>query len=293
MPHLHTCGVKICNYIMMKNTLRNSIVLTLIMTLVIACGGDDKSDAGNFGSLDKNTPDGAFLMTMDALAKSDLQEVVKNSLSQENYNELVSEFEANKSKPMSAEQKDQFNQAIVVLNDDNAEENIYKMVEPQLTQVRAFMPMMLMAGKEQIAAQLGSSSTPLATRCNSNAEVVDATVTWIMDNDILQADKVRDSIGELVAMGRKININSAEELQSMSFDEALNTGSIAFDGLKRMLKAHGIDSDKILRSAQVSDVNIVGEEANMISSYEVFGKTLCAPVTMIKRDGFWVIKSES
>lgn len=278
---------------MMKIKLKNSIILTLLMTLVIACGGDEKGGADGFGSLDKNTPDGAFLMTLDALAKNDLQGVVKNSLSQDNYNELVSEFEANKSKPMSAEQKDQFNQAIIMLNDDNAEENIYKMVEPQLTQVRAFMPMMLMAGKEQIAAQLGSGKTPLASRCNSNAEVVDATVTWIMDNDILAADKVRSSISELVATGRKVNIDSAEAVQNMSFDEALNTGAIAFEGLKGMLKAHGIDSDKILRSAEVSDVKIVGDEANMITSYEVFGKTLCAPVTMIKRDGIWVIKSES
>ncbi len=275
----------------MKNLFRYTLALTLLFGLV-ACG--DKDGTGvDVSELDKNSPEGAFLLTMHTLADSDIKSAVKNSLSDDKYNELVSEFESQQSQPMDEQQKMQFNQALALINQDNAEEQIYNMIAPQLTQIRAFMPMMLMGAKDQISQQLGGDQTSLAPRCNSNSEVVDGTVTWIMDNDILQEDKVKNSVAELVATGRDLNLSSADDLQALSFDQALSMGGDVFTGFKNALNAHGIDVNKILRSAEVSDVNISGDKATMVASFKVFGKTACSQVTMAKRDGFWVINPQS
>ncbi|MCX7545302.1 hypothetical protein [Marinicella gelatinilytica] len=275
----------------MKTRFRNTFLLTFTALFLISCGSDDAGQIDT-SDLDKNTPDGAFLLTMNTLAESDIQAAVKNSLSQDKYNELVTEFEAKKNEPMDAEQKAQFNEGLALINQDDAEQQLFAMIAPQLTQVRAFMPMMLMGAKDQISQQLGADKTSLAPRCNSNSEVVDATVTWIMDNDILQEDKVKNSIAELVAMGRDLDLSSADDLQNLNFDEALEMGGQVFSGFKNALNAHGIDVNAILSSAQVSDVTINGEQATMIASYEVFGKTACSPVTMIKRDGIWVVNPQ-
>lgn len=272
--------------------MRNNFFLFTMVVLLAGCGGDDSGQI-DVSNLDKNTPDGAFLLTMNTLAESDLQAAIKNSLPEDKYKQLVTEFEAKKNEPMSAEQKVQFNQALTMLNQDDAEQQLFTMIAPQLTQVRAFMPMMLMGAKDQISQQLGASQTSLAPRCNSNSEVVDGTVTWIMDNDILHEDKVKNSLAELVATGRSLNLSSADDFQNLNFNQALDMGGQVFGGFKKALNAHGIDINAMLRSAQVSDVNVSGDQATMIASFEVFGKTACSPVTMAKRDNIWVINPDA
>lgn len=276
----------------MNNLMRNTLLLLTTALVMVACGDDEPGqiDASN---IDKNTPDGAFLLTMHALADSDIKSAIQNSLSEDKYNELVTEYESQQKQPMDEQQKMQFNQALQMINQDNAEEQIYNLIAPQLTQVRAFMPMMLMGAKDQISQQLGADSTALAPRCNSNSEVVDGTVTWIMDNDILQEDKVKNSVAELVATGRDLNLSSAEDLQQLNFNEALDMGGQVFGGFKNALNAHGIDVNEILRSAEVSDVNINGDQASMVASFEVFGQTACSTVNMKKRDDIWVINPEA
>jgi hypothetical protein len=277
----------------MKNLMRNTLVIFSMVFLLVSCGGEQDAAQMDVSDLDKNTPDGAFLLTMHTLADSDIKSAIQNSLSKEKYNELVSEFESQQQQPMDEQQKMQFNQALELINQDNAEEQIFNMIAPQLTQIRAFMPMMLMGAKDQVSQQLGASQTSLAPRCNSSSEVVDGTVTWIMDNDILQEDKVKNSVAELVATGRNLNLSSAEDLQQLNFNEALDMGGDVFAGFKNALNAHGIDINGILRSAEVSDVNVDGDQATLIASFEVFGKTACSEVTMAKRDGFWVINPQS
>ena len=276
----------------MKNLIRNTFLLITMGALIAGCGGEDSGQI-DVSNLDKNTPEGAFLLTIHTLADSNLKAAIKNSLSVDKYNELVTEFETKKNEPMPEDQKMQFNQALTMLNQDDAEQTLFAMIAPQLTQVRAFMPMMLMGAKDQISQQLGANQTTLAPRCNSSTEVVDGTVTWIMDNDILQEDKVKNSIAALVATGRELNLSSAEDLQKLNFNEALEMGGDVFSGFKNALNAHGIDVDGMLRSAEVSDVNINGDQATMIASFEVFGKTACSPVTMMKRDDIWVINPQS
>lgn len=272
--------------------MRNTLLLLTTAFLLTACGGDEPGQV-DVSDLDKNTPDGAFLLTMHTLADSDIKSAIQNSLSEDKYQELVSEFESQQQQPMDEQQKVQFNQALQMLNQDNAEEQIYNLIAPQLTQIRAFMPMMLMGAKDQIGQQLGATDTALAPRCNSNAEVVDNTVTWIMDNDILQEDKVKNSVAELVATGRGLNLSSADDLQNLDFNEALEMGGEVFAGFKNALNAHGIDVNGILRSAKTSDVSIDGDQATLIASFDVFGKTACSEVTMAKRDGLWVINPKS
>jgi len=274
----------------MKTLFKHALVISLL-ALLVACG-DKESGGIDVSGLDKNSPDGAFLLTMNTLADSNIKAAIKNSLSDDKYKELVSEFENKKNEPMPEDQKMQFNQALAMLNQDNAEETLYGMVAPQLTQVRAFMPMMLMGAKDQFSQQLGATDASLAPRCDSNSDVVDGTVTWIMDNDILQEDKVKNSIAELVKTGRALNLSSADDLQKLDFNQALDMGGQVFDGFKNALNAHGININDILRSAEVSDVNVQGDEATMVASFKVFGKTACSPVTMMKRDDIWVINPQ-
>ncbi|MGJ8663326.1 MAG: hypothetical protein ACSHWU_06735 [Marinicella sp.] len=266
-----------------------SLMLIAMMGLV-ACGGDDatNSAADEIAKLDTDTPDGAFKASIAAMKSNDLGSLIKSSLSAQQYNELVTEFENNKTANFSEADKAQFAQAIGMLTAEGAEDNLYAMVEPQLEQARAMLPMMLMMGKEQVIQGIKQNPMLPEGQRDSAATVVSAAMDWAGENDILSEEKTKAAIAALVATAKSLNMTSLDDVQNMSFDQALEKGSLAFGGVKNVLNAYGISMDDMLDSVQVADVNVDGDKATMNVSFDVFGETVSQAMSMIKKDGVWV-----
>ena len=134
-------------------------MLQIAMFGLVACGGDDGagSAVGEIAQLDTNTPDGAFLATIAAMKSNDLSSLIKNSLSESQYNDLVTEFENNKATNFSEGDKAQFAQMMGMFTADGAEDTLFAMAEPQLEQAKAMLPMMLMMGKDQVLQSIKSN----------------------------------------------------------------------------------------------------------------------------------------
>ena len=263
------------------------IMLVAVMALT-ACGGDDNSAAGEIAKMDTDTPDGAFMASIAAMKANDLKSLIKNSLSEEQYNELVTEFENNKTGSFSEADKAQFASAISMLTSDDAEENLYQMVEPQLEQARAMLPMMLMMGKDQVLQGLKTNPMLPESQRDSAVAVVGAAMDWAGENDILSEDKTKAAIAALVSTAKELDMTSLDDVQNMSFDQALEKGSIAFGGVKDILGAYGINMNDMLNSVEISDLEVNGDQANMNVTFELFGETVTQPMSMIKKDGVWV-----
>lgn len=264
-----------------------SLMLIMVMGLV-ACGGDDNSAAAEIASMDMNTPDGAFMASVAAMKSNDLRSLIKNSLSQDQYNELVTEFENNKTGNFSEADKAQFAQTVTMLTSDGAEDTLYAMVEPQLEQARAMLPMMLMMGKDQILQGIKENPMLPETQRDSAATVVGAAMDWMGENDILSEDKTKAAISALVDTAKALNMTSLDEVQNMNFEQALDKGSIAFGGVKNVLDAYGISMNDMLGSVEVDNVNVQGDSATMVVSFEVFGETISQVMNMVKKDGVWI-----
>ena len=262
-------------------------MLILVMGLV-ACGGDDNSAEAEISKMDINTPDGAFMASVAAMKSNDLKSLIKNSLSQEQYNELVTEFENNKTGDFSEADKAQFAQTVTMLTSDGAEETLYAMVEPQLEQARAMLPMMLMMGKDQILQGIKENPMLPEAQRDSAATVVGAAMDWMGENDILSEDKTKAAISALVNTAKELDMKSLDEVQNMSFDQALDKGSIAFGGVKNVLGAYGISMDDMLNSVEVDTVDVEGDKASMVVTFEVFGESVSQVMNMIKKDGVWI-----
>jgi len=263
------------------------IMLVAVMALT-ACGGDDNSAAGEIAKMDTDTPDGAFMASIAAMKANDLKSLIKNSLSEEQYNELVTEFENNKTGNFSEADKAQFASAISMLTSDGAEENLYQMVEPQLEQARAMLPMMLMMGKDQVLQGLKTNPMLPESQRDSAVAVVGAAMDWAGENDILSEDKTKAAIAALVSTAKELDMTSLDDVQNMTFDQALDKGSIAFGGVKDILGAYGINMNDMLNSVEISDLEVNGDQANMNVTFELFGETVTQPMSMIKKDGIWV-----
>ncbi len=268
-------------------------ILSLMMIAMFglaACGGDEgaNSAAKAIAQLDTNTPDGAFMASVAAMKSNDLASLIKNSLTEEQYNELVTEFENNKTTNISEADKAQFAQTIGMLTADGAEENLYAMAAPQLEQARAMLPMMLMMGKDQVLQGIKSNPMLPEAQRDSAATIVGAAMDWAGENDILSEEKTKAAIAAVVSTAKALDMTSLDEVQNMNFDQALEKGSVVFAGVKNVLGAYGISMDDMLNSVEVDTVDVQGDKATMNVSFDVFGEEVKQVMTMVKKDGVWV-----
>lgn len=268
------------------------MMLALIATVgLVACGGsDDNSAAAEIAKLDTSAPDGALKASLAALKANDIKALIKSQLNEESYNNLVSAFEANKTTDIPESDKAQFAQTVAMLTADGAEEQLYQQVVPQLEQAKAMVPMMLMMGKDQMLQGIKNNPMIPEGQRETITQVASAAMDWVGENDLFSEDKTRGAIAAVVATAKALDMKSLDEVQNMSFDQALDKGSIALGGLKDVLNVYGLSMDDMLDSVEVSDVNVDGDKATMNVSYDVFGQTLSQPMEMMKVDGVWVGK---
>lgn len=268
------------------------IALLLIATIgLVACGGDDEganSAASEIAQLDTSSPDGAFMASIAAMKSNDLASLIKNSLSEEQYNELVTEFENNKSTSFSEADKAQFATTIGMLTGEGAEDQLYAMAAPQLEQARAMLPMMLMMGKDQIIQGIKTNPMLPEAQRDSAATVVGAAMDWAGENDILSEEKTKAAIAAVVSTARSLDMTSLDDVQNMSFDQALEKGSVVFGGVKDVLGAYGISMNDMLDSVEVETVDVQGDKATMNVKFDVFGEEVKQVMNMVKKDGVWV-----
>jgi len=275
----------------MKTFLSNLALLSLFAFALVSCGGDEpevKSAAAEIAKMDTDSPEGAFKASILALKSNDLKSLFKQSMTDEQYNELASEFEKNKASGFSESDKMQFAQTMQMLTADGAEDQLMAMVGPQLEQARAMMPMMLAMGKDQMIMSIKNNPMLPENQREASAEVAGAVVDWLGENDVLSEDITRKALREVIKTAKALDMTSLDALQNMSFDQALDKGSLALGGFKNVLDVYGISMDDMVDSMDVSNVQVNGDKATMDVAFEIFGKEISQSMNMIKKNGKWI-----
>lgn len=265
------------------------IIIVMLMAFLQACGND--SDSGSaakaIAKLDTSTPDGAMMAVVQALKANDIKSLMQASMSKEDYDRAVAEFEKVKSSPSESD-KAQFQQMMGMLTSDGAVDQLMAMATPQLEQMRAQLPMMLMMGKGMASSAIQASGDIPAEQKETATKVVSTLMDFVSENDILSEEVTRKAITAAVETAKNLDMKSLDELQNMSFDDAMNKASIVMGGAKNILGAYGISVDDLLGSIKVSDVSDNGDSASMKMAYEFLGETFSQEVKMLKKDGKWI-----
>jgi len=264
----------------------NILIILMLLALLQACGGDDPA-AKAMAKVDKNSPNGAFLSMVQALKNNDVKALMQASLNEEDYNKAVAEFESKKSAPSEAD-KAQFAQTMGMLTGDGAVDKLMAMVSPQLEQARTQLPMMLMMGKGMVGPSIQSSPDIPEDQKENLTKVANAFFDFASETDLLSEEVTRKAITTAVDTAKSLNMNSLDDLQSMSFDQAMDKASIVMGGVKNVMSVYGISMDDMLDSVKVSDVVENGDSASMNIAYDFFGETFNQAVKMKKVNGQWV-----
>jgi len=224
---------------------------------------------------------------VQALKANDIKSLMQASMSKEDYDRAVAEFEKVKSSPSESD-KAQFQQMMGMLTSDGAVDQLMAMATPQLEQMRAQLPMMLMMGKGMASSAIQASGDIPAEQKETATKVVSTLMDFVSENDILSEEVTRKAITAAVETAKNLDMKSLDELQNMSFDDAMNKASIVMGGAKNILGAYGISVDDLLGSIKVSDVSDNGDSASMKMAYEFLGETFSQEVKMLKKDGKWI-----
>ncbi len=252
---------------------------------LVACGED--KGAGSAGNVDTSTPDGAFNAVIASVRSNDLKTLIQTSMSEQKYNELVAEFDANKG-GFSESDNMQFQQMMGMLQAEGAVDTLYGMVAPQLEQAKAMVPMMAMMGKDQALMSIDTNPMIPADQKDSAKEVTGALIDWATSADLFSEDVTKKAISAAVDMANDLDMKSLDELKTMNFDQALDKAGIVLGGVKNVMGAYGVSIDDMLDSVELSNVQVNGDKATMDLTMTLFGKELKQAVNMVQKDGKWV-----
>ncbi len=267
----------------------NILIIVMLVALLQACGGGDDPAAKAVAKAkqDTSTPNGAFMSMIQAFKSNDVKALMQASLADEDYQKAIAEFETQKSKPSESE-KAQFAQMMGMLTGDGSVDKLMAMAAPQLEQARTQLPMLLMMGKGMVGPSIQSSPDIPEDQKESLTKIANAFIDYASETDLLSEEITRKAITTAVDAAKSLNMTSLDEVQNMSFDQAMDKASLVMGGVKNVLSVYGISVDDMLNSVKVSDVVENGDSANMSLAYDFFGESYNQTVKMKKVNGQWV-----
>lgn len=265
------------------------LLITTLIALLVACGGDDKGSAAKaIAKLDNNSPDGALMAVVEALKANDIKSLIKLNVKDDaDYNKMVSEFEKAKLN-ISDSDKAQFEDAMSRLTAAGAEDQIMAMAEPQLAQVRQQLPMMLMMGKGMMSQAIQASTDIPDGQKETTVNVLNAVLDFVGENDVLSEEVTRKAISAAINTAKSLDMTNLDSVKDMSFDDAVAKAGLVMGGTKNILNAYGISLDDMLNSIKLTDVETVGDSSTMKLAYEFLGQAITQDVKMENKDGKWV-----
>jgi hypothetical protein len=278
----------------MRMKLYRLLALGLLALLLVACGKEE--GAGEAGEpmsakeVEKKTdkPDDALTAGVDALKENNLLGFMQTILPPASLDKLREEFEKSKSEmPPTEEQKAEFASTMDMLTREGAEDEMMAMLEPQLVQMSAQMPMMM--GFAQMGAQQAVMENPdLSPEQKEMAqESMTAAFTKLQGINFGDVELARQAVDTVVATARSLELTSMDQVQALDFDAMMGKAGMVMGGVKGVLDVYGISVDEMLGSVATEVVSEEGDTATVAVKYSVFGSEQETETTMTNVDGRW------
>lgn len=256
-----------------------------------ACGGGDKGAADPAAAT--ATPDAALKSATTALRQNDIGQFVKLVLPEARYNEVKAKYEAQKAEagaPDPAEAAE-FAEMMGKLTAADAETALMAELEPHLAQFEAElapqMPMMIGMGRGMAVQGIQQNAEMSEDQKRQATQVVDALGNWLSNVKLADRELAKQAVAKAVATARALDLKTLEQLQALSFDDALAKAGIAFGGLKDVLAVYGFDINAALDSAQIEVLNTEGDTARVKVGYTLLGAAISSEQDMVREAGRW------
>lgn len=205
------------------------------------------------------------------------------------YTKLEARFKeeaAAKPKPTDAERK-QFADGVTKYTKADAEEKLFAEIQPKLSEVGAQMPMMVGMFGGMAGQSIQQSATMSPSEKTQATALLTAITKWATTAPLSDPAKAKEAIKLIVTTARDLKLTTLDDMQAMSFQQAMQKTGTFVGGLRSALAVYGFDTDKALASVDAKKKSEDGDNAVVTVTYSLLDTPVTADVNMVKRDGRW------
>lgn len=268
--------------------LRHALLALSAVLLLGACHGkDDPSQPGG------SSPVAAVQSSIDLLKAGDINGLWKHALPPADYANLRADWSrhAQDKRPITAEDRAKFSQAMQQLTEPDAENKLYAQLQPKLAameqQYKDQLPVLISVGEALAKSAVSQNKELTPTQKSQVNDALDVITPWAQKTPWFDQAKAKQAISVAVTTARKLDLKSPEQLRAMDFDAVMDKYSIGYAGLKQLLAIYGLSVDDTLDSVKLSEVSSSDGHAVVKIDYTLLGKPLSTESKLVKEDGRW------
>lgn len=222
------------------------------------------------------------------LRANDLTALVRTMMSPEDFQKLRQEYELERARPISDEERAEFEQKIARLVAPDAVEQLMAEIEPKLAQARPQAAGAIMMGFGAMQMALASPETELTEEQRSMLrQALPGIQAWVTGTDFLSSQTARQALTLVTDAARASGVGNLDQLRMLSLEELLAHGSRVFAASKRALALYGLDFDAIAASARFQTLAVEGNKARVRATVTVFDAPLSGELELRLVDGRW------
>lgn len=268
-----------------------AVCLAAVLGLALAGCQSEPQQAADEKTLSADSPADAATRIARDLKDNNLLGAVQAAVPPAHFEKLKLEYEQGRKEPASDEDRASFAENMAKLTAPDAEQVLMAELEPMLqkfeAEMAAQMPLMVGMGRG-FAQQWLQESKELSDEQKKQAgDLLDAVAKWLGEVRFTDRELARQAIGKAVSTARALQLKTIDDLQALSFEQAMAKGGIAFAGIKDILALYGMKVDEALGSVSASVLAQEGDSAKISMQYRLFGQPLQVETDMVRRDGRW------
>jgi hypothetical protein len=248
-----------------------------------------------FAADDASTPapHETVLTSVRALRDNDLSALLHASMTEQDFAQLAAEWDQERKTAPDPQEAFQYQLVMGMLTAPGAEEQLMSQLEPKLEELRPqismFVPMIAGMAEGAIAEQ--KDMTP-EERADAT-RILEQMSLFLMENDVCDPALAKKAVGIVCSAARRMELDSLEDVQALSFEELLAKADIALAASKGVLTVYGLDVDAFLSSVNARTVSQTEDRAVVEVSYEFLGVEDTSEVELVLVDGQWIQEDAS
>ena len=258
--------------------------------------------------VDAATPESAVLMPVRILRANDFRGIY-DLLSPEEKAKAAADWKKAQDQAKSgAKENDvnQLNDLLAKMLSPTAVDDLFKEAEPKLATLNpqetsqalqmaaGFLPMML--NQAQPGQTPEQTKNKQALSAMLQGMLTDAS-GWVLTAGINDPKKLRAAIESLVAGAKALGVKNAAELQALPFEDFIGRLGPIVKQAKLAAGVYdiGIDAflDSVKATATPAAAGAPAAERALSVSFAAFGKPYTFPVTVVQKDGHWIISPKN
>jgi hypothetical protein len=161
-------------------------------------------------------------------------------------------------------------------------------LQPELAEAASKRMMEFNMGLGVVLASIASDKEFNAEQVQQLTQLMYAVQNWSGRVDFSDPERLRRALQALSRLVRQTGLEHFEEVQTLSFEEAVVHGDTLMKVAKQALAAYDIDADEILNSVRLSEVDAVGDQATLRAEARVFGVYLAHDFKQRYFEGGWM-----